>query len=231
MSEEEIEATIEAYGQAAVNAIKKAGFDGVEVHGGNGYLPDQFLQDVSNQRTDKWGGSIENRARFTIEVIKSICSAVGADKAALRLSPWSDFNGMGMPDSVCIPQFLYVLEQLKPMNLAFIDLIEARVRGNDDADCGTGKDVSFMVNAWGKTSPIFLSGGFNPESARRAVDETYKDYNVAILFGRYWTSNPDLVYRIEKKIAFQKYDRSTFYTPSKKEGYVDWAFSDTFVQA
>lgn len=226
MTEGDISDAIQSYRQAARNAIA-AGFDGVEVHGGNGYLPDQFLQDVSNQRKDKWGGNIQGRCRFHLEVMKTISAEVGSQRAAVRLSPWSDFMGMGMEDPV--PTFTYLVEQLRGLDLAFLDLIEARIRGNDDADCGIGKDVSFLVHEWCKDNgpaPVLLSGGFSPESAKVAVDETYKDYQIAVMFGRYWTSNPDLVYRIRQEVSLVKYDRSTFYTPKKAEGYIDWDFSE-----
>ncbi|SMR63252.1 unnamed protein product [Zymoseptoria tritici ST99CH_3D1] len=230
MTEKDILEVIDDYRAAAKNAIEGAGFDGVEVHGGNGYLPDQFLQDVCNKRTDHWGGSIENRARFHIEVLKAIVGEVGADKTAVRLSPWSDFMAMGMDDPV--PTFTYLVEQLRTMKLAFLDLIEARIRGNDDAECGDGKDVGFLVRAWGGVSPVMIGGGFNLESAKVAVDEKYSGYEVAIVFGRYWTSNPDLTFKMFKEdVPLVKYDRSTFYTPKKADGYIDWEFSPEFKAA
>lgn len=225
MTEEEIQEVIEDFRVAAKNAIE-AGFDGVQFHGANGYLGDQFLQDVSNKRTDRWGGSIENRARFYIEAIKAIVQEVGPGKVAARLSPWSDFGGVGMEDPV--PTFTYLTEQLRTLNLAFLDLIEARIRGNDDADCGMGKDVSFLVEAWGKESVVMLGGGFTPESAQKALDETYKDYKMAIVFGRHWTSNPDLPFRVKEKVPLVKYDRPTFYNAKSSKGYIDWAFSEEF---
>jgi NADPH2 dehydrogenase len=228
MSEQDIQDCISDFTQAARNAIK-AGFDGIEVHAGNGYLVDQFLQDMSNKRTDQWGGSIENRSRFCVELMKSIVAAIGADSTAVRFSPWSDFLGMGMEDPV--PQFTHVVSELRKLKLAFLDLIEARIRGNDDADCGVGRDVSFLVKEWDHTSPVLLSGGFNGDSARKAVDETYKDYEVGIIFGRYWTSNPDLVFRIKAGVELQKYNRATFYTPKQKEGYIDWPFSREFLES
>ena len=228
MTEEDIEAVIKDYRTAAKNAME-AGFDGVEVHGGNGYLPDQFLQDVCNKRTDRWGGSIENRSRFHIEVLTAISGEIGANRTGIRLSPWSDFMAMGMDDP--IPTFTYLVEQLRIMKLAFLDLIEARIRGNDDADCGAGKDVSFLVHTWRNVSPVLLGGGFTPDSARAALDEKYRDYDVAVVFGRHWTSNPDLVYRIKENVGLVKYNRATFYTPKKVEGYIDWEFSQEYRRA
>ncbi|EWG44746.1 hypothetical protein FVEG_05741 [Fusarium verticillioides 7600] len=228
MSEQEIQEVIEDHRIAARNAIE-AGFDGVEIQGGGGYLPDQFLQDVTNKRIDRWGGSIENRARFPLELVKVIAQEIGSSKVAMRLSPWSDFIGMGMADP--IPTFTYIVQQLRARKIGFLDLIEARIRGNDDADCGGDNDVSFAVHAWGKEAPVVISGGFNGESAQQAVDEKYKDYKLAIVFGRHWTSNPDLPFRIKANVPLVKYDRSTFYTPKSSKGYNDWAFSDEFLES
>ncbi|RBR16728.1 hypothetical protein FVER53590_10034 [Fusarium verticillioides] len=200
MTEDDIQTTIKDYVSAARNAIA-AGFDGVEIHGANGYLPDQFLQDTCNKRTDRWGGSIENRARFHIEVTKAITAAIGADKIGMRLSPYSDFLGMLMDDPD--PQFHYLIEQLKPLGLAYLHLIEARIRGNDDADCGGQRTVKWIVELWNNTSPVILSGGFKSDSAKTAVDEMYKGYDVLIAFGRYFVANPDLVFRLKTGVGLE----------------------------
>ncbi|KAI1076227.1 NADH:flavin oxidoreductase/NADH oxidase [Whalleya microplaca] len=226
MTEDDIWQTIRDYATAAKNAIT-AGFDGVEIHAANGYLVDQFLQDTCNKRHDAWGGSIENRSRFGLEVTKAVIDAIGADRTSIRLSPFSDFNNMLMENPY--PQFEYFVEQLKPLHLAYLHLIEARIAGNDDSDCGAGHNVGFLIKLWGNQSPVLLSGGFTPESARKAVDETWKDFDVAIAFGRYFISTPDLVFRLRERIEFTKYDRSTFYTPKKAEGYIDWPFSSQFL--
>ncbi|KAH7240753.1 uncharacterized protein BKA55DRAFT_596158 [Fusarium redolens] len=226
MKEGEIQTTIKDYTSAARNAIA-AGFDGVEIHGANGYLPDQFLQDTCNKRTDLWGGSIENRARFHIEVTKAVIAAVGADKTGMRLSPYSDFLGMLMDDPD--PQFHYLIEQLKPLGLAYLHLIEARIRGNDDADCGGQRTVRWIVELWNNTSPVILSGGFKSDSAKIAVDESYKGYDVLIAFGRYFVANPDLVFRLRTGVGLEGYDRTYFYTPKIARGYTDYAFSQEFL--
>ncbi|KAI1327076.1 NADH:flavin oxidoreductase/NADH oxidase [Xylariaceae sp. FL0255] len=225
MTEEEIWTTIRDYATAAKNVIA-AGFDGVELHGANGYLIDQFLQDNCNKRTDAWGGSIENRARFALEVTKAVVDAIGADKVGIRLSPFSDFQGMLMQDPY--PQFEYIVKQLKPLGLAYLHLIEARIAGNADSACGEGHNVGFLVKLWDNQSPIILAGGFNSESALKIVDETYKDHDVVVAFGRYFISNPDLVFRLKEGINFTKYDRSTFYTPKLPEGYIDLPFCEQF---
>lgn len=127
MTEEEIWATIGDYATAAKNAVEKGGFDGVEIHGAHGYLIDQFTQDTCNKRTDQWGGSIENRSRFALEVTKAVVKAVGKEKTGIRLSPWAQFQGMRMADP--IPQFSYLIHELRELDLAFLHIVEPRVSG------------------------------------------------------------------------------------------------------
>ncbi|KAF6822237.1 nadh:flavin oxidoreductase nadh oxidase family protein [Colletotrichum musicola] len=225
LSEEDILQTIRDYAQAARNAIA-AGFDGVEIHGANGYLPDQFLQDTCNKRTDAWGGSIEKRAHFHLEVTKAVAEAVGADRTAVRLSPYSDFQGMLMNDPD--PTFRYLTEQLKPLGLAYLHLIEARISGNDDTDTGGQRTVRWLVDLWDNASPVLIAGGLDARSAAAAVDDTYKKYDVGIVFGRYFISNPDLVFRIREGIELEKYERTYFYTPKLPTGYIDYPFSPQF---
>ncbi|KAH8203774.1 hypothetical protein TruAng_002067 [Truncatella angustata] len=233
MTEEDIWQSINDYATAAKNAIT-AGFDGVEIHGANGYLVDQFLtlplwqlQDTCNKREDSWGGTMKRRARYAIEVTKAVVNAVGAEKTAIRLSPFSDFQGMLMENP--LPTFEYVVQQLKPFHLAYLHLVEARITGNDDSECGGNNNCSSLIKTWENTSPVLLAGGFKPESALKAADETYKDYDVAVAFGRYFISNPDLVFRIRERIRLAKYDRAVFYTPKKAEGYIDYPYSSEYI--
>ncbi|KAK5128751.1 hypothetical protein LTR85_000084 [Meristemomyces frigidus] len=226
MTEEDIWSTVSDYGAAAKNAIE-AGFDGVEIHGANGYLPDQFLQDVCNKRTDAWGGTIEKRCRFHLEVTKAVISAVGAERTGMRLSPWSDFGEMLMEDPV--PTFTHVTSELKKLKLGYLSLVEARMSGNDIVDVAADQDVSFLVKLWDNTSSVLLAGGFTTETAREAVDVTYPEYDVCIIFGRYFVSNPDLVFRVKESIPMLKYDRSVFYTPKLAKGYTDYSFSPEFL--
>lgn len=225
MTEEDITRVIGDFVAAARNAIA-AGFDGVEIHGANGYLADQFLQDTCNQRTDRWGGSLRNRVRFHIEVLLSVIAAVGADKTAVRLSPYSDFLGMLMDNPE--PTFQYLLEEIKPMGLAYLHIIEARIRGNDDAECGAQKTVKWMVEQWDNATPVLLAGGFTAKSAEEAVDYIYNSYDVVIVFGRYFVANPDLVFRIKSGVRLDKYERTYFYTPGMAKGYIDYPFSHQF---
>lgn len=223
-TEEEIWGIVSDFAQGAKNAIEGAGFDGVEIHGANGYLVDQFTQDTCNKRTDKWGGSVENRSRFGLEVTKAVVEAVGADKVGIRLSPWSSFQSMGMEDPV--PQFSHLVKGLKEYKLAYLHLVESRITGNADVEA-TGK-IDFLIDIWGNTSPILLAGGFKPDSAVEAVDDKYKDKDLIIVFGRYFISNPDLVYRLKHGIEFTPYDRDTFYLPKQAKGYTDQPFSEEY---
>jgi NADPH2 dehydrogenase len=224
MTEEEIQQGIRDFAQAAKNAIE-AGFDGVEIHGANGYLVDQFFQDVSNQREDQWGGSVENRARFGLEVTKAVVEAVGAERTAIRLSPFSDFQGMRMADPK--PQFEYIVKELKALKLAYLHIVTSRISGNADIE-ETDKLDPFL-EVYGKDSPILLAGGFKAESAKKTVDEEYKEYEAAIVFGRHFIPNPDLVYRLKNGIELTPYDRDTFYAPKQAKGYADWPFSKEWV--
>ncbi|PVH84315.1 NADPH dehydrogenase [Cadophora sp. DSE1049] len=223
LTEEEIKEYIGLYAQAAKNAVE-AGFDGVEIHGANGYLIDQFTQDNANNRTDAYGGSVEKRARFGIEVAKAVVEAVGADRTGIRLSPFSTFQGMKMKDPK--PQFSYLAQELKKLKLAYIHVVESRISGN--ADVETTENIDFLLDLWDNQSPVLIAGGFKQDSARRAADEEYKDKNILVVFGRYFISNPDLVFRVEKGIDFTPYDREKFYNKGEKEGYITWPFSKEF---
>ena len=220
LEEEEIWGFVADYAQAAKNAIE-AGFDGVEIHGANGYLIDQFTQDNVNQRTDAWGGSVEKRSKFALEITKAVVEAVGSEKVAIRLSPFSEFQGMKMADPV--KQFSHLIEGLKKLKLVYLHLVESRVKGN--ADIEATEKVDPLMKIWGKTSPVLLAGGFQPDSAKRAVEQEYTGQDVLIVFGRHFIANPDLPFRIEKGIALTKYNRDTFYIAKSPIGYVDYPFS------
>ncbi|PSN73636.1 NADH:flavin oxidoreductase/NADH oxidase [Corynespora cassiicola Philippines] len=223
MTEEEIRSCIADFARAAKNSIA-AGFDGVEIHGANGYLVDQFLQDTCNQRSDSWGGSVENRARFAIEVATAVSEAIGAERLGWRVSPWSPFQGMCMQDPV--PQFSYLVSKLKELNLGYLHIIESRVINNIDREKSEG--IEFLLDIWGKKSPVLVAGGYTPENCFTAVDEEYKEYEVVVVFGRHFISNPDLVYRIKNDVPLNKYDRATFYEAGTARGYIDYPFSDGF---
>ena len=222
MTDQEIQQCINDFAQAASNAVE-AGFDGVEIHGANGYLIDQFTQDTCNKRTDRWGGNVANRSRFAVEVAKAVGNAIGAKKTAIRLAPFTDFQGMGMTDPV--PQFSDLISKLSHLNLAYLHLVEPRVSGNTDREHAKHESLDFALQAWGHASPVILAGGFTPESAQKRVEES-PDQEIAIAFGRGFTSNPDLPLRVLRKIALTQYDRSTFYNVKSASGYTTWGFHD-----
>lgn len=227
LTESEIQDWIKDYAQAARNAIS-AGFDGVEIHGANGYLIDQFNQDTVNTRTDRWGGSVENRARFALEVTRVVVDAVGADRTGIRFSPYSTFQGMRMDDPV--PQFSYLASKIAEFKLAYVHVVESRVAGNTDV-VGATDQLDFFLEAYGKVGPIIIAGGYKPDSAKEAVDGKYKDYDAIIGIGRPFISNPDLVFRILKGVELVPYNRDTFYPAKDPKGYIDYEFSAEFKTA
>jgi NADPH2 dehydrogenase len=223
MTKKDIQDFLSMYAQAARNAIE-AGFDGVELHGANGYLLDQFTQDTCNQREDEYGGSIENRARFYIEVAQAVADAIGAHRVGGRLSPWSTFQGMRMADPV--PQFTYLIDELRKIGLAYIHLVESRIAGNLDVE--SSESLDWAIKTWGVNRAIFIAGGFKPDTARRLVEQDYPGYIMAVVFGRYFISTPDLPFRIKQGLQLEPYDRDRFYKPKLPEGYIDYPFSPQF---
>lgn len=220
MTIEEIKQTVKEFSDAARNALS-AGFDGVECHAANGYLIDQFIQDVSNQRNDQYGGDVENRSRFVAEVLEALIDVAGPDRVGLRLSPWSEFQGMRMKDP--IPQFSNVIEKAKQLNIAYLHLIESRVCGSGDSD--SNERLDFAYKLW--EGPLLLAGGYKSEEAKALVDSEYPDKDIMVMFGRHFVSNPDLVYRIKENVELNAYDRGTFYSQSSV-GYIDYPFSERY---
>ena len=223
MTEDEIWGCVADCAQAAKNAIA-AGFDGIEIHGANGYLVDQFLQDTCNQRRDTWGGSVENRSKFGIEVAKAVAAAIGSDRVGFRLSPWSSFQGMLMSDP--IPTFSHLAAQLKELQIGYLHIIESRVDNN--VDCESTQSIDFLLNIWDNVTPVLIAGGYTPDNVFEAADEKYGASDVVFVFGRHFVSNPDLPYRLRNGLELNKYDRSTFYTPESLQGYIDYPFSKGF---
>ena len=181
---EEIKTYVQWYAVAADKAVNKAGFDGVELHFAGGYLPDQFLQDVSNKRTDEYGGSIENRARFPLEILETVTGTVGEDQVGFRVSPWNPWQGMRMEDPK--PTFTYFVSQAKERfpNLAYLHAIEPRVAGPEDYDCDDSDSNEFLREIWG--DKVFISaGGHTPQTAA----ETASTFGGLIAFGRHYIAN------------------------------------------
>jgi len=207
----EIPGIIEAYREGALNALA-AGFDGVEVHGANGYLLEQFLHDHSNKRTDSYGGSIENRAKLLIEVTEAVAEIWGSDRTGVRLSPFGTYNDVGDSDPISL--YSYVLQALGKLNVAYLSLIEAR--GSNGMEIGTPQSVDQLRPFWPGT--LILAGGFTGHTANEAIDSGRAD---AIAFGRHFIANPDLPYRLHRDMPLNSYDRSTFYGGGA-EGYTTY---------
>jgi NADPH2 dehydrogenase len=123
-----------------------------------------------------------------------------------------------------IPQFSHLISNLRKFELAYLHLVESRIAGASDCDGGFSDANKFAIDLWGNTSPVFLAGGFKPDHARETVDKTYKDRDVVIVFGRYFISNPDLVFKIKNGIELTPYDRSTFYSTQDPHGYTDYPY-------
>jgi N-ethylmaleimide reductase len=210
----EIKAIIEDYRNAAVRA-RAAGFDGVELHAGNGYLPAQFLQDGSKKRTDQYGGSIENRCRFTLQIVQALTSVWGDDKVAVRIAPGGVWNRMSdrNPDAL----YTYLAEQLNRFSLAYLRVIEPRVKGNVVIHEGQGWIATAKLRKFYK-GVMNSAGGYEPDTAEALIKSGDSDL---VTFGRYFVSNPDLVRRVEKGFPLSPYDRATFYTFDAK-GYSDY---------
>ncbi|QWT22170.1 alkene reductase [Bacillus sp. NP157] len=221
LTEHEVDGMVEQFRLAAEGA-KRAGFDGIEIHGANGYLVDQFLQDGSNQRTDRFGGSIENRARFLLEVTRGAISVFGADRVGVRIGPSGTFGDMS--DSNPAALFSYVAEELNKLGIAYIHVIEPRVKGNHVDETRDQAPVASRLVRQHFSRAIVAAGGFTPESAEAIVEEGAADI---VAFGRFFISNPDLPYRIAHGHALSGYDRDTFYGGTAA-GYTDYpTFAET----
>ncbi|EPS98179.1 NADH flavin oxidoreductase/NADH oxidase [Fomitopsis schrenkii] len=216
----EIKEYLDMFRNAAQCAIR-AGFDGVEIHSANGYLPDQFLQDVSNNRTDEYGGSIENRCRFALEVVDAVTSTIGADRTGIRLSPWGQFQDMRMDDPK--PTFSYLVSQLAKLHpgLAYIHVVEPRVHGNLDREVQRGESNAFLREIW-KPRPYIAAGGYTRDTAFADADK----HGDLIAFGRHFIPNPDLPLRLAKDLPLAKTTRDLYYAPEEPHGYIDYPFSD-----
>ncbi len=214
----EVPKVIEQY-RAGAQCAKDAGFDGVELHGANGYLPDQFLRDGVNKRTDRYGGSIENRARFHLEATRALVDVFGADRVGVRLSPCGTFNDMR--DSNPRETFGYLIRQLGAMNLAYLHIMEAM---EGDLKHGKAADPSYETIPVSFFRPMFkgvliTNSGFTKEKAQTYLAEGWAD---AVAFGVPFISNPDLPERFRRGAALTPPDPATFYMGGEK-GYVDYA--------
>ncbi len=211
MAEQDIRAAVEEYANAARNAVA-AGFDGIELHGANGYLLEQFIRPNSNQRADRYGGRIENRARFVLEVVDAAIAAIGKNKVGIRLSPYGVFNDMPLYDAI-EADYAYLAAQLDARSVVYIHLVDHSAMGAPHVP----DSVKKMFRDTFKGS-LILSGGY--DAARAEADlAAHKADLIAV--GRPFLANPDLVQRWKDGTAVNAPDMSTFYTPGPK-GYTDY---------
>lgn len=207
--------------RVAAERAMDAGFDGVELHAANGYLPDQFLQDGSNHRDDAYGGPVENRARFLLEVVEALTSVWDGDRVAVRISPSGKFGTMS--DSDPAKTFGYVAQELNRFGLAYLHVIEPRIRGYEDLELDVPAVASRSLRDIFK-GMIVAAGGFSKEGAEDILKAGHADL---VAFGRQFISNPDLPQRLRTGLPLSPYDRDTFYGGNHR-GYTDYSsFKET----
>ena len=222
---DEVGQVVEAFRQAAANA-KEAGFDGVEIHGANGYLLEQFLQSRINLRSDQYGGSIENRARLLVEIAQGAIEVWGANRVGVRLSPYGVANGSGEADPM--PLYTHVVKALDALGPAYLHFIEPRSSGAGRAEVNWQNVPSAMVlfrPIW--RGVLIAAGGFTGETAEAAIAQGHAD---AIAFGRIFISNPDLPSRLRNGFPLTPYNRATFYG-GEAAGYTDYRVHDGMATA
>ncbi len=207
---DEIPGIVEDYRRAARNA-QEAGFDGVEIHAANGYLIDQFLRDGTNQRTDRYGGSLENRTRLLLEVTEAVTSVWGSERVGVRISPASPANDMRDSDPQAL--FNHAVAALAPFNLAYLHVVEGATGGARDL---LGFDYGALRRAFG--GPYLANNGYDKPLAEAALREGRAD---AIAFGRPFIANPDLVERLRTSAPLATADHKTFYG-GDEHGYTDY---------
>lgn len=211
MSEADIAHAIAEYATAAKLAIE-AGFDGIELHAANGYLMDQFLNTATNHRTDQWGGSVDNRIRFVVEVAKASAAAIGAERIGMRISPYGVFNGM-VPDAEMDVLYARLVAELNAIGLVYIHIVDHSAMGAPKVSPA----LKAQIRADFKGAYI-LSGGYDGERAHADLDAQRGDL---VAFGRPFISNPDLVEKLRTGSTLTAPNFSTFYTPDAK-GYTDY---------
>jgi len=198
----EIAGVCAEFAQASKNAMA-AGFDGVELHSASGYLPNQFLSTNANQRTDQYGGSIENRIRFVVETLEAMAKAVGAANVGIKVSPGMKFNDIDDPDPIAT--YMALAKAISPMGLAYLHVMRTGISAETAL-----RDVF--------SGTLLLGGGFKKEEATQALEGGRAD---AIVFGSTYLANPDLLTRFETDATLNVPDQATFYTPGPK-GYTDY---------
>jgi N-ethylmaleimide reductase len=214
LSTEEVKIIVQEYKQAAINAME-AGFDGVELHSAFGYLPNQFLAESANQRTDQYGGNNENRNRFVVEIMQEMVKAIGADKVAIRLSPTSTYNNIIHQNP--IEQFTILINELNKLPLSYIHIMNVPFPADKFPQYPTN-----AVETFGKLTQhtVIANCGYTKETGEAELE---KGIAKLISFGALFLANPDLPKRFELNAALNEPDRATMYG-GKDEGYIDYPF-------
>ena len=218
LAAEELPDIVHAFAAAARNAVQTAGFDGVEIHGANGYLLDQFLKDGANQRKDDYGGGIANRVRLMVEVTRAVVDAIGGGRVGIRLSPVTPANDIH--DSDPQPLFEHLARELAPLGLAFIHVIEGATGGPREVE-GRPFDYAAFKNAYrsaGGRGAWMVNNGYDRDMAQEALASGRADI---VAFGRAFISNPDLVERLRRGAPLNAWDQTTFYGGGE-HGYIDY---------
>ncbi|KAI3765583.1 hypothetical protein L2E82_15621 [Cichorium intybus] len=219
LSTEEIPLVVNDFRVAARNAIE-AGFDGVEIHGAHGYLIEQFMKDQVNDRTDQYGGSLQNRCRFALEIVEAVVNEIGPDRVGIRLSPFAEY--MEAADSNPEALGLYMAESLNQYKIAYCHMIEPRMKKSVGEKIECPHTLVPMRKAFDGT--FISAGGFDMDDGNSAVAENRTDL---VAYGRLFLANPDLPKRFALKAPLNKYNRETFYTLDPVIGYTDYPFLET----
>ncbi len=214
LTTEEVSGIVLDYQQAAINAIE-AGFDGVELHAAFGYLPNQFLAESANQRTDQYGGSHENRNRFVLEVMQAIVNAIGPDRAAIRLSPTSTYNNIEHQSPV--EQFKLLIEHLNKLPLAYVHIMKVPFPADKFPQYPLNPVETFGAMS---QHPVIANCGYNRETGEAALESGLAKI---VSYGTLFLSNPDLPKRFELNAELNEPDRGTMYG-GKDQGYIDYPF-------
>ncbi|MFD2967426.1 alkene reductase [Sphingobacterium bambusae] len=209
----EIKQTIKDYGQAAKNAIA-AGFDGVQLHAANGYLPNQFLAESANQRTDAYGGSIPNNARFVLEVMQELISAVGSEKVGIKISPFHPYGDIVLDDPTAT--YIHLIEELNKLDFVYVELMRRSPHFASPEHYGADNEIEFFGTKIRQT--VIANAGYDKASAEAELE---KGVAALISFGKLYIANPDLPERFEKDAPLNELDRSTMYGGGE-QGYIDY---------
>uniref|UniRef100_M1E0E5 Uncharacterized protein n=1 Tax=Solanum tuberosum TaxID=4113 RepID=M1E0E5_SOLTU len=215
----EIPQIVNDFKLAARNTME-AGFDGVEIHGAHGYLIDQFFKDQVNDRSDQYGGSLENRCRFVFEIVAAIANEIGAERVGIRLSPFAEYAESG--DSNPSTLGLYLAESLNKYDILYCHVIEPRIKNEDEESCDCSESHMPMRDAFKGT--FIAAGEYHRDDGNKAIAENRADL---IAYGRLFLANPDLPKRFKVNAPLNKYNRETFYISDPVVGYTDYPFLES----